>query len=129
MEKRNIAVAIILTIVTCGIYGIYWFIMLTDEANKFTDNPQQETNGGIAFLLTIVTCGIYGLYWAYKQGEKLDNASVKSGMINGSRGILYLVLSLVGFSIVAYALMQDSINKLIDANTPKTKPVVTNPTA
>ncbi len=129
MEKRNIAVAIILTIVTCGIYGIYWFIMLTDEANKFTDNPQQETNGGIAFLLTIVTCGIYGLYWAYKQGEKLDNASVKSGMTNGSRGILYLVLSLVGFSIVAYALMQDSINKLIDANTPKTKPVVTNPTA
>ena len=129
MEKRNIAVAIILTIVTCGIYGIYWFIVLTDEANKFTDNPQQETNGGIAFLLTIVTCGIYGLYWAYKQGEKLDNASVKSGMTNGSRGILYLVLSLVGFSIVAYALMQDSINKLIDANTPKTKPVVTNPTA
>ena len=129
MEKRNIAVSIILTIVTCGIYGIYWFIMLTDETNKFTDNPQQETSGGVAFLLTLVTCGIYGIYWAYKQGEKLDNASVKSGMTNGSRGILYLVLSLVGFSIVAYALMQDSINKLIDANTPKTKPAVTNPTA
>ena len=122
MEKRNIAVSIILTIVTCGIYGIYWFIMLTDETNKFTDNPQQETSGGVAFLLTLVTCGIYGIYWAYKQGEKLDNASVKSGMTNGSRGILYLILSLVGFSIVAYALMQDSINKLIDANTPKTKP-------
>ena len=122
MEKRNIAVAIILTIVTCGIYGIYWFIVLTDEANKFTEDPQKETNGGIAFLLTLVTCGIYGLYWAYKQGEKLDNDFVKSGMTNGSRGILYLILSLVGFSIVAYALMQDSINKLIDANTPKTKP-------
>lgn len=32
MRERNIAVAIILTIVTCGIYGIYWFIVLTDDA-------------------------------------------------------------------------------------------------
>ena len=32
-QQRNIAVAIILTIVTCGIYGIYWFVKLTDEMN------------------------------------------------------------------------------------------------
>ena len=51
MEKRNIAVSIILTIVTCGIYGIYWFIMLTDETNKFTDNPQQETIKGALVLI------------------------------------------------------------------------------
>lgn len=62
MRERNIAVAIILTIVTCGIYGIYWFIVLTDDA-RLASGDQQAPSGGIAFLLTLVTCGIYGIYW------------------------------------------------------------------
>lgn len=53
-EPRNIAIAIILTIVTCGIYGIYWFIVLTNETNEAACEPN-GTSGGIAFLLTLVT--------------------------------------------------------------------------
>ncbi|MCR5297346.1 MAG: DUF4234 domain-containing protein, partial [Clostridiales bacterium] len=33
MKNRNIVVCIILSIVTLGIYGIYWFIKMTDESN------------------------------------------------------------------------------------------------
>lgn len=33
IEQRNIGLCIVLSIVTCGIYGIYWFIKLTDEVN------------------------------------------------------------------------------------------------
>lgn len=33
IQRREIAICIILSIVTCGIYGIYWFICITDEAN------------------------------------------------------------------------------------------------
>lgn len=40
MRERNIAVAIILTIVTCGIYGIYWFIVLTDDARLASGDQQ-----------------------------------------------------------------------------------------
>lgn len=32
IQKRNIAMYIILSIVTCGIFGIYWFICLTDDS-------------------------------------------------------------------------------------------------
>ena len=119
MEKRNIAVAIILTIITCGLYGIYWFIVLTDETNKTTKKPEEQTSGVVAFLLSLITCGIYSFYWAYKQGEKLDEAAEKNGMSKDSRSILYLILCLIGFSIIAYALMQDTLNKVIDkkANT------------
>lgn len=121
MEKRSIAVAIILTIITCGLYGIYWFIVLTNDANKTTENPESQTSGGVAFLLSIITCGIYALYWTYKQGEKLDAAAEKCGMSKDSRPILYLVLSLLGFSIIAYALMQDTLNKVIDKSAAKPK--------
>ena len=110
VQNRNIALCIILSIVTCGIYGIYWFICLTNDAN--TVSKTDGTSGGVAFLLTLITCGIYGLYWMYKQGEKLDSAKEQRGMSSGSSGIIYLLLGVFGLSIVSYALMQDSINKL-----------------
>lgn len=76
MKERNIAVAIVLTIVTCGIYGIYWFIVLTDDT-RLASGDQQAPSGGIAFLLTLITCGIYGIYWAYKMGKTLVMAKQK----------------------------------------------------
>lgn len=114
IERRSIALCIILSIVTCGIYGMIWFVWLNDDTNKVAEEPN-PTSGGIALLLTIVTCGIYGLYWAYKQGEKLDAVAVKRGMPAGSKSILYLVLSLFGLGIIAYALMQDELNKYADS--------------
>lgn len=110
ITERNIAMCIILSIVTCGIYGIYWFVCLTNDANTVSGN--QGTSGGMAFILSIVTCGIYFLYWTYKQGEKLDEARSARGISAGNSGIVYLLLSVFGLSIIAYALMQDSLNKL-----------------
>lgn len=110
IQKRNIAVCIILSIVTCGIYGIYWFICLNNDTN--TASNTFETSGGVAFLLTLVTCGIYGIYWAYKQGEKIDVAKRNRGISSSNSGILYLILSLFGFSIIAWALMQNELNQL-----------------
>lgn len=110
IQKRNIAVAIILTIITCGIYGIYWFVKLTNEMNRLTGN-EQDTSGGVACLLTIVTCGIYGVYWAYRMGERRDRLAEK----DSSSAILYLVLSLF-VNIAVYALAQDAINKAIENN-------------
>lgn len=111
VEQRNVAVAIVLTIVTCGIYGLIWFVKITDEINILAQTPG-ETSGGMALVYTILTCGIYSYFWMYKMGEKLDNISLSRGMATQSRGIVYLVLSFVGLGIVSYALMQDSMNKL-----------------
>ncbi len=112
LEKRSVAVAVILSLITCGIYGIYWFIKLNDEVNELAAD-KDAPSGGVAFLLSLITCGIYQLYWMYKMGDKLDNVFAKKGESSQSRGILYLILSLFGFGIVSYALMQDSINKAI----------------
>ena len=79
INKRNLAVSIILTIVTCGIYGIYWFIVMTDDT-KNVSGDINGASGGVAFLLTLVTCNIYGYYWAYKQGERIDNAKNATAM-------------------------------------------------
>lgn len=111
--ERNIAMCIILSLVTCGIYGLYWFVCLTDDANAVAASGDDVTaSGGMALLLVIVTCGIYMYYWAYKMGEKLDNAKQQRGIESNSGSILYLVLCIFGLAIVAYALMQNDLNQM-----------------
>ena len=34
VENRSIALSIILSIITCGIYGIFWYAFMTNDANK-----------------------------------------------------------------------------------------------
>ena len=67
----------------------------------------------LALILKIVTCGIYGLYWDYKCGDKLDKAKVDRGMPASNGGVLYLILYIFG-GIIAYALIQNELNKLAE---------------
>ncbi len=113
MEKRNIAVCIILSLVTCGIYGIYWFIVLTDNTNSIS-GQENATSGGMAFLWTLLTCGIYAIFWYYKMGEEIDMAKRNRGMSSQNSGILYLLLGIFGFGIISYALIQNELNTMID---------------
>lgn len=82
-------------------------IKLNDEINPLAGEPN-ATSGGMVFLLTIVTCGIYSYYWMYKMGERCDRIN----MVNGNSNILYLLVSIFGFGIIAYCLMQDTLNKV-----------------
>lgn len=109
ISYRSVPVCIILSIVTCGLYQLYWFTMATNEVNAVTEEP--GTSGGMALLLTIVTCGIYGIYWGWKMGEKLDLSRARHGAVPGSFAILFLILNLFGLSIVSLAIIQNELNK------------------
>ena len=109
IARRDLAVAIILSIITCGIYGIYWFIVMTEDVNALTDD--HKTSGGMAFVLTLVTCGIYGIYWAYSMGKRMYEYQSARGENVSDNSVLYLVLTIFGFGIVVYALLQDTLNK------------------
>ena len=114
VERRNIAVAIILTIVTCGIYGIYWYIKLNDELKSASGDGFFE--GVKNFLLTLVTCGIWGYYWAYKVGKATMDVQQKSNSEVSDNAVLYLILSLLGLNIVVWALLQNELNKYADTH-------------
>ena len=110
MKQRSIGMCILLTIVTCGIYGLYWFVCITDDTNEMS-GENDLAGGGMALLLTLVTCGIYGWYWAYKMGEKVDIIKSRGGMPSSNSGILFVVLQFLGLGIINYALAQDAVNK------------------
>lgn len=109
MKHRSVGMSVFFTIITCGIYGLYWFVCLTDESNECTGRG--VTTGGMALLFSIITCGIYSFYWNYKMGDKLDQARAERGVPAGSQAILYLILSILGLSIVSWALIQSELNR------------------
>jgi len=113
IQKRNIALYIVLSIVTCGIFGLYWFCTLNDDTNKISGHP--EAMGGVAaLLLSLVTCGIYALFWMYNMGTRIDEAKAKRGLPGGNLGTLYLILSVFGLAWVAEILLQCELNKLAE---------------
>lgn len=52
MKQRSIGMCILLSIVTCGIYGLYWFVCITDDTNEMA-GENDLAGGGMALLLTI----------------------------------------------------------------------------
>ena len=112
VKNRNIALCVVLSIITCGIYGIYWLVCLVDDLNVASGRTG-DTSGGMVFLLSLITCGIYGIYWMYKAGEKVAYIKQRNtGEVDYSSSVLYLILGIIGFGIVAYALIQSELNKV-----------------
>ena len=107
IQRKSIGLCIVLSIVTCGIYSLYWLYCMAEDVNLVTARPSAPS-GGLVLLLTIVTCNIYGLYRA---GDDLDRQRVNQGQVPGHLGILYLLLAVFGFSIISYALLQSEINE------------------
>ncbi len=106
--KRSVPMCVILSIVTCGIYMLYWYVCAVNEVDAVTEEP--GPGGGMCLLLTIVTCGIYNIYWGWKMGDKLDASRARNGVVPGSFSILFLLLNLFGLSIVTLAIVQSELN-------------------
>lgn len=112
VEKRDIVVTIILSVITCGIYGIVWFVLLTDDCAKASGD--NSISGVSSILFTLITCGIYYLYWSYQMGKRIAKAQEKRYLPVTDNSILYLILSLFGFSFVSHILIQSELNRLAD---------------
>ena len=105
MKKRNIAVCIILSLVTFGIYGIYWFVQLNNDIQNVA-NPPKRTSAIVAILLGVITAGIYWWFWAKKMGDYLDIGLKNHNLPEDHHGTLYLILHILGLGIVAWCMMQ-----------------------
>ena len=94
---RSLLTYIVLTIVTCGIYG-WWFLSeMGKDVNKICEGDgETTTTGGIKlFLLSIVTCGIYQYWWYYSVSDRMCNNAKRYGVPmteNGTTVLLWMVL-------------------------------------
>lgn len=107
IEKRSIGTCVILSIVTCGIYGIVWCVKMMKEAVQVKD---EKDDGLVEILLGIFLCPV-GFYLAEK---KLTEGCQQKGIAHEDRSVLYIILGFIGLGIVDYILMQGDLNKIAD---------------
>ncbi len=113
MKRRSCVLGVIFTIITLGLYGLYWFCRLTDDTNKLAaarkSMATKTAMGIVALLFTIITLGIYIFYWYYKLGVKIDEIRGYPG----SSGVLYLLLCVIGVAFIPFLLAQSEVNAAI----------------
>lgn len=100
--------SIFLSVITCGIYAIYWYYCILDDLYRSNNVP---STAGRDIVLTIVTCGIYGIYMYYQMGQLVNSARLNYGLPEKNDSILYLILGIFGLGIVVYALVQNELNE------------------
>lgn len=98
INKRSIAEVIILSLVTCGIYFIYWIYAFSNDIKIYLDD--ETINPGLEVVLSVVTCGIYTIFWMYKFGKLISTCQEKAGTQIEDNAVLYLVLAVLGLNIV-----------------------------
>ncbi len=108
LENRSIVKCIILTFITCGIYGLIWAWKMGKEAVKVKDINDDGTLEAV--LIMFIPC--VGFFLAER---KFAEGCELRGIPHNDNSILYLVLGLFGLGIVDYCLMQSELNKLADA--------------
>lgn len=111
MKGRNLVVSVILCFVTCGIYSIIWYVSIIDEI-RFVSHKEYEMSGIAVFLLSLVTCGIFGIYYWYKIGQMLDEAQTLRNYMPKNNSMLYVILSVLGLSLVNMCIAQNELNTL-----------------
>lgn len=110
-HQINIAMAIILTIVTCGIYGIFWQYKQIEALNAFKGD--EEYSFAAWFFLTIITCGIFGIYYEYKMANGINEIKhARGGHVDSNLPLICMLLSIFGLVIVSFAIQQGEINKM-----------------
>ncbi len=109
----GIALGIILSFITCGLYNIYWNYKQMEAMNIMLG--REEYNFWHWLLLSIVTCGIFHIYYEYKMGSDLYLYMKEHGHeINPNLPVIALMLSVFGLTIIADAVMQHEINRMVE---------------
>jgi len=103
MKQRSIGMMVLLTIVTLGIYLLYWTCSFQGQLKEKTGEGHDAI---VHLLLLFVTFGIYGIYWDYVAGKRIAKLGGED------RSVMYLLFNFVLLSWLTPFLMQSQANKL-----------------
>ena len=110
---RSIPLYLIITLLTCGIFNLYWNYRQMQACNEMVG--RNEFSWPAWFFLSLLTCGIYHIYYQYKMGSVILEVQRQRGTyIFDSLPLVSLLVTVFGASIVADIIHQHEINKLCE---------------
>lgn len=110
IEKREIALAILFSFLTCGIYMLYWLYKVSEETRLLTN----DTNGsaGMDLVLEIVTFGLYGYFVLYQCGKRMYQLELETNPQASDDSIMITIVGLFGW-MIGLAILQSKINAYV----------------
>lgn len=112
-EVRSPVAVLLFSIITCGIYNLYWIYKVSQETQNYSG--KQTLTPAVELLLCMFTFGIYYIYWNYKYGKLIADCHKQAGLRAEDNSILYLILVILGLGLVNSLIMQSSLNKVWEA--------------
>lgn len=118
IHERNVLWGLGLSILTFGIYSLYWTYKLHTETNEIT-GFRHEPPAGRVILFGIITLGLYLIYWSWRQGVKFRNEAERRGSSEAKDcPSLYAILQALTYFVgitwpITLALMQDRLNQIL----------------
>ena len=109
MKKRSIAAVVILTIITCGIYGVYWTYVVCDELQKKTGVSKIPPVLTTLLMLFVGSAG--GALLGYDCNETVNAYKASRGAPTNDNSVLWIVVGVL-LPVVTMALIQAEINNL-----------------
>lgn len=76
-RKRNCFVSTLLSIITFGVYRVYWHLRIIDESNRLATPKTKLFEPDECALISYATLGFFVIYWAYKLSKTLK---MKTGL-------------------------------------------------
>jgi hypothetical protein len=108
---RSIVLDLVLTIFTCGIFGLYWQYKQIEALNAWLG--REEYSFLLWLVLSIVTCSIFAIYYEYKMARGINEIQERLGeRVQSDLPLICVLVSLFGFWIASMAIQQHEINKL-----------------
>lgn len=112
--KRNPVTIILLSIITCGIYSIYWHYKVGDEIRTALGNPD-SVNPVLAILS--IFCFPIMFYYIYTIDKALLELAPQRGRSYSSNFVLWVILYLLGVGLLVEMFMvQDKLNDIWDTS-------------
>lgn len=105
IKERNIVTAVILSIITCGIYGIYWVICMIRDAVAVKD----PCDNALLEIVLVLFLPFLGFFLAE---QKFTEGCAQKGIPHKDNAVLYLILGLLCLNIVNCCMMQSDLNKI-----------------
>lgn len=100
--SRSLLMYSVLSLITCGVYGVLEMRALIRDVNKICAGDGRQTCGLVKLiLLTVVTCGIYLLYWCYCMGNRLWENARRYGKNAAEDGTTLLMWMVFGTMLCA----------------------------
>ena len=108
---RSPGLVLLFSIITCGIYHVYWYFATLYEMRAAGHSPTGNSPW-LDFLIAVVTLGIYGLYVDYRIGKEILELQAQRHLRENDTAVLAVVLDLFGLGVVASALQQNELNRI-----------------